>query len=336
MDSNSSHVYGIERHTICMTCLPGGSNRFALGTLGIQDDPGELHLVDYDTQEDTLTSRVIQHHAGLNSLASIPSDPTRLLVLNGHSPDSSRARQIEAIQISDDSTCPLSSLDIPKATSVHTNPQQAAIVTPDSIHLWDFHTQPSSAIQSNNLKTLAWTPNTTGQFAYTRGSQIHHWDSRTPVIHTAHSEGSTIRALDFNPHLPHILASAGDDGVTRLWDLRNPQGPLLEILEHHSYWIYGVRFNPQHDQLLATAGADGLVNLESAVSVSSSSSLSVEDKDPDEIDRDGLVAQFDDHETSVYDVRWSGEDPWVFASLSFGGRLVINTVPRHQRYKILL
>ncbi len=45
---------------------------------------------------------------------------------------------------------------------------------------------------------------------------------------------------------------------------------------------------------------------------------------------------FEEHEDSVYAVEWSGADPWLFASLSHDGRLVINTVPDKLKYNILL
>lgn len=51
---------------------------------------------------------------------------------------------------------------------------------------------------------------------------------------------------------------------------------------------------------------------------------------------DGVIRRYNEHEDSVYAVEWSNSDPWVFASLSYDGRLVINTVPRSCKYKILL
>ncbi len=35
-------------------------------------------------------------------------------------------------------------------------------------------------------------------------------------------------------------------------------------------------------------------------------------------------------------VEWSTADPWVFASLSYDGRVVINRVPSSIKYKILI
>ncbi|KAJ2720669.1 Protein tssc1 [Coemansia sp. Benny D115] len=193
------------------------------------------------------------------------------------------------------------------------------------------------------------------------------------VIESAHQ--ARIRTLDYNPNLPYMIATGADDGHIRIWDARSPMLPLLEIA-NHSHWIYSVRFNHNHDQLLLSAGGDGLVNLESVVSISSAQAVVLhnhqddtnadfdkqdasdnkhrndsseyDDEDCDDADEDdvyeddlakpsdGLVAQFDDHETSVYAAVWSQADPWVFASLSFDGRTVINTVPREEKYKILL
>lgn len=51
---------------------------------------------------------------------------------------------------------------------------------------------------------------------------------------------------------------------------------------------------------------------------------------------DGLVLVYDQHEDSVYAVEWSAADPWIFASLSYDGRLAVNMVPKEHKYKIIL
>ncbi len=51
---------------------------------------------------------------------------------------------------------------------------------------------------------------------------------------------------------------------------------------------------------------------------------------------DGRVQSYDEHEDSVYGVAWSLADPWLFASLSYDGRVVINTVPKNIKYKVLI
>lgn len=52
--------------------------------------------------------------------------------------------------------------------------------------------------------------------------------------------------------------------------------------------------------------------------------------------KDGVLAVYEEHEDSVYAVEWSSGDPWTFASLSYDGRLIINRVPKSEKYKLLL
>ncbi|KAJ2517819.1 Protein tssc1 [Coemansia sp. RSA 1939] len=452
----TSYVYGIERHTLCLASLTGdtSNNRFALGTLGITE-PGEIHVVDFRSDENTLQSTVYNHTSGVRALASTPWDPSHILVVNcgrtsassnetttttAGSPTSSSSLSVSAgaavelVALSSDQehgpeneTQRIALLQPaahtessqyhqhqqrpvpPHAVVCHpaTHSKRAAVVSTASVTIWDLShqsedrpapiftvsasTQPMTII--DDIGTAAWHPTNTNQFSTTDSTCIRTWDTRVDVhkaqgpatmataVDCAHS--AKIRALNYNPNLPYILASGGDDGAVRIWDLRNPATALLE-LANHSHWVYSVEFNPNHDQLLLSAGSDGLVNLESAVSVSSAhvvagiggrhsdpdastsrrhqqasaldniadkprasdaehTHAAEENSDSDTDDNegaqrpvDGLVSQFDDHETSVYAAHWSAADPWLFASLSFDGRMVINFVPREEKYKILL
>ena len=47
--------------------------------------------------------------------------------------------------------------------------------------------------------------------------------------------------------------------------------------------------------------------------------------------RDLLVSM-----TAFAGAAWSWFDPWLFASLSYDGRLVVNRVPNQTKYKVLL
>ena len=50
---------------------------------------------------------------------------------------------------------------------------------------------------------------------------------------------------------------------------------------------------------------------------------------------DEVIARYEEHEDSVYSAVWSSADAWVFASLSYDGRLVINHVPQQEKFAIL-
>lgn len=50
---------------------------------------------------------------------------------------------------------------------------------------------------------------------------------------------------------------------------------------------------------------------------------------------DDVIAVYEEHEDSVYACVWSVADAWVFASLSFDGRVVVNHVPSQEKFTIL-
>ncbi len=51
---------------------------------------------------------------------------------------------------------------------------------------------------------------------------------------------------------------------------------------------------------------------------------------------DRLLCVFDEHEESVYTAQWASNDPWLLASLSYDGRLILNRVPKNEKFQILL
>lgn len=111
-----------------------------------------------------------------------------------------------------------------------------------------------------------------------------------------------------------------------------------------------MRYNSFHDQLVLTCSSDNRVVLSSVPSLSSEPFKTVLDDEtsdvtaaaehqrpPQEIAQpDRTVKIYENHEDSVYNLEWSAADPWIFASLSYDGRLVIDKVPKEEKYKILL
>ncbi|XP_063118144.1 EARP and GARP complex-interacting protein 1 isoform X1 [Rattus norvegicus] len=164
-------------------------------------------------------------------------------------------------------------------------------------------------------------------------------------IENAH--GQLVRDLDFNPNKQYYLASCGDDCKVKFWDTRNVTEPV-KTLEEHSHWVWSVRYNHSHDQLVLTGSSDSRVILSNMVSISSEPFGHLVDdddvSDPEEHHtekskeplQDNVIATYEEHEDSVYAVDWASADPWLFASLSYDGRLVINRVPRALKYHILL
>jgi len=153
----------------------------------------------------------------------------------------------------------------------------------------------------------------------------------------------------------------------KFWDIRNLSAPV-KILAGHSHWVWSARYNPFHDQLLLSCGSDNMVrplqalltftvflfyylqqvNLWRVASCSSAPWLTNEESssptdhargassadgsDPPDV----KIRALDGHEDSVHAVAWSAADAWVYCSLSYDGRVLLNHVPSTEKYKILL
>ncbi|RHY39581.1 hypothetical protein DYB34_004771 [Aphanomyces astaci] len=204
----------------------------------------------------------------------------------------------------------------------------------------------------NQLNAIAWDPHHRQQVSATVDESIVTWDVRSgkyvafhrPVhvilgriahkVHQAHFQCT--RDIDYNPNKPYYMASGGDDGLVKFWDIRKPKAALL-TLPSHSHWVWCVKYNRFHDQLVLSSSSDSSVNLWRVSSISSAPLLD-ESTDAGGIDiGDAKISTHDgDHEDSVYAVAWGSQDSWVYVSLSYDGRVVLNTVPSTEKYRILL
>ncbi|XP_057365734.1 EARP-interacting protein homolog isoform X1 [Daphnia carinata] len=230
------------------------------------------------------------------------------------------------------------------------------VSTDSQITLWDFSNEGKlqNAICSeplckthNQVTAANWSPHHgTNQVAVAMETNLQVVDLRSVNrgsiynIENAHIE--PIRDLDFNPNRQYYMTTCGDDGCVKFWDVRNLSRPVLNRHDHY-HWVWQVRYNVFHDQLVLTAGSDARVVLSSAASLSSEpfGKLMSDEKDNDEDDdvrsplADGVITAYEEHEDSVYSVAWSSADSWTFASLSYGGRLLIHRVPRSLKHSIL-
>lgn len=210
-----------------------------------------------------------------------------------------------------------------------------------------YTTFPESLLNSNSLdisKIFAskWDPHNENEIYFSANSSLFGWDIKSSkeifIIPNAHE--NLIRCIDVNPNKPHQIVSGADDCQIKLWDTRNVRLPIKQF-SHHSHWIQDVSFNKFHDQLILSCSSDHQVNLHSIISISSAANIVKSDNESEneigsEIPEDGIVACFEQHQESVYSVKWSNADPWIFASLSYDGLFAINFVPSIHKYKIIL
>lgn len=180
-----------------------------------------------------------------------------------------------------------------------------------------------SAGMLHYLSGGAWDPHDVNAVALTSESAIQLWDLRAMKM-TNSIEQAHARNVDYNIKKKHILVTAEDECGIRIWDLRMLKAPICE-LPGHAHWTWTVRCNPEYDSLILSAGTDSAVNLWSTHvfgdNVASESAVESPRKRADP-----LLHTYSDYEDSVYGLAWSSREPWVFASLSYDGRVVLESI----------
>jgi WD40 repeat protein len=184
-------------------------------------------------------------------------------------------------------------------------------------------------------------PHHTQQVSTVDDTHLKTWDLRASrkafSREGAHLFGA--RDVDYNQNVPYQVMTTGEDATIRFWDLRQLSECRLSLSGGHHHWIGRARYNSHHDQLVLSSGTDSAVCLWRAGSVASKP-LGAEppkaNSDSANNAPDGLIKRFEEHEDSCYSCCWSASDAWVFTSISFDGKLVVNRVPGEEKYRILL
>ncbi|XP_050214677.1 WD repeat-containing protein DWA2-like [Mercurialis annua] len=199
----------------------------------------------------------------------------------------------------------------------------------ENLFLWNLDCSKRTAqVQSKEsagmlhyLSGGAWDPHDVNALAVTCESSIQFWDLRTMKkinsIECAH-----VRNIDYNPRKKHMLVTADDESGINIWDLRKPKVPVKE-LSGHAHWTWAIACNPEYDGLIVSGGTDSTVNLWFATGDVMTSESSVESPSKQV---DPLLNTYSDYEDSVYSLAWSSREPWIFASLSYDGRVVVESV----------
>ncbi|GLT31354.1 hypothetical protein SLA2020_060960 [Shorea laevis] len=160
--------------------------------------------------------------------------------------------------------------------------------------------------------------------AATCESSIQFWDLRT-IKKTNSIEHAHVHCANYDTKKKHILVTAEDESGICIWDLRMARVPVQE-LPGHTHWTWAVTCNPEHDGLILSAGTDSTVNLWLASTSSSDKLTSDSTVESPSQQLDPLLNSYSDYEDSVYGLAWSYRELWIFASLSYDGRLVVESI----------
>uniref|UniRef100_A0A8C2FKM3 EARP complex and GARP complex interacting protein 1 n=1 Tax=Cyprinus carpio TaxID=7962 RepID=A0A8C2FKM3_CYPCA len=342
--------------------------RFLVGTQSLKFD-NQIHIIDFDDENNMINKSVLLHDAG--EIWHISGSPADKAVLTTCYSKTSESRVLTCAAVwrmppewesgnhesPDDSSnnpqtlellCHLDNTAHGSVACVLWEPmgdgKRLISLAENHVLLWDLQESSTKAKISSTatlegkgqlkFTTGKWSPHhNSTQLATANDTAIRGWDLRSMsqiyCIENAH--GQLVRDLDFNIYI-------------KIYD-RGSAEPRGEVLTE----VWSVRYNHSHDQLLLTGSSDSRVILSNMVSISSepfghlvddddlsdNEESQQEDKGKEPL-QDSIIATYEEHEDSVYAVEWSVADPWLFASLSYDGRLVINRVPRALKYRILL
>lgn len=345
----------------CVAPVPGGDaghHRFMVGSCALQQR-NEIHLVEFaEDSAEVVCKQVLPHEDEVWLLSVSPNDSRSLLTYaSGRSNPALRLWRTSEPESSEASLQLVSSLAAEDETETPLNPVKAALWDPhqegnmvvaDSENMIVF--QGAASASFSRLLTLhvgqrcsgaCIDPHHPQQVSTVDDAHLKTWDLRTSRLafkkDSVHLFGA--RDVDYNPNVPYQVMTTGEDAVIRFWDLRQLQKCKRELAGGHHHWIVRSRFNNHHDQLVLSCGTDSAVCLWRAGSVASVPLGADKDKEghaPNPSPADGLIKRFEEHEDSCYGCCWSATDPWVFASVSFDGKLVVNRVPDEEKYRILL
>eukprot|EP00731_Ephydatia_muelleri_P009048 Em0004g1386a len=365
-------IYGLEfqGRTLTARALAAKSSEedkifFLCGTQSLRYE-NQVHLLEYDEDTGVLDKVVFAHPAGEIWHISTSSNPTAKDIfctcygkfVDGKSVVCAamwRLKEGGAEHSPLDQVCELPHASNVRCTCWH--PELAdQLVSIDDKKLTSWKITESDVKELSHLvleektqsqptySALCWNSHQNcSQVLYSTDLSIRSWDmrekpSKQSSVNLEQPHGSCVRSLDFNPNKPQNFASCGDDCTVKFWDARKSDQPLL-VQRNHSHWIWSVQFNHIHDQLVLTAGSDCQVVLARVASIASEPLKHTDDNDTDATTsppaKDEVVQVYQEHEDSVYSAKWSLSDAWVFASLSYDGRLVISHVPSSEKFRIL-
>lgn len=362
MAQQRAGVYFCRQAARCVASSSGGDNgrhRFLVGTCAPRQR-NEIHVVEFaeDTAE-VVCRQTLPHEDEVWLLSVSPTDPRQILTYtSGRSspalrlwrasdPDAGEASLQQISSISNEET-PFTA--VKSALWDPHNEGNMVVADSEAVHV--FHSATGSE-RFAKLLTLhvgqrcsgaCLDPHHPQQVSTVDDTHLKTWDLRASRLafkrDDAHLFGA--RDVDYNPNVPYQVLTTGEDATLRFWDLRNLSKCMRSLSGGHHHWVMRARFNGHHDQLVLSCGTDSAVCLWRAGSVASTplgADAGAVDGDGANASRpaDGLIQRFDkQHEDSCYSCCWSAVDAWVFASVSYDGKLVVNRVPGEEKYRILM
>jgi len=132
---------------------------------------------------------------------------------------------------------------------------------------WEVDQRPYTS-HTDSVEDIRWSPNEKNVMASCSCDRtIKIWDVRAApqkacMLTAGNAHFSDINVIDWNPSEPFIV-SGGDDGMVKIWDLRNFGGlnDPVATFKHHTAAITSVEWHRDDSTVFASSGEDNQVAL---------------------------------------------------------------------------
>ncbi|CAH1794923.1 unnamed protein product [Owenia fusiformis] len=204
----------------------------------------------------------------------------------------------------------------------------------NNIHLWkprenDWHVdQRPYTAHAGSVEDIQWSPNEAEVFASCSvDKSIRIWDARAPpnkacMLTSENAHSADVNVISWSHNEP-LMVSGGDDGMIKVWDLRQFQhGKPAASFKHHSAPITSVEWNFKDSTVFAASGADNQLTLwDLAVEADSgeSSDKTLQDVPPQLL----FIHQ---GQKDIKELHWHPQLPGVIISTAESGFNVFRTI----------
>lgn len=195
---------------------------------------------------------------------------------------------------------------------------------------WHVDQRPYNA-HSSSVEDIQWSPNEANVFASCSVDRtIRVWDARAApskacMITAKDAHDRDINVIHWNRKEPFI-ASGGDDGLIKIWDLRQfKNGKPVASFKHHTAPITSIEWNPNDSSVLAASGSDDQISIwDLAVEKDSTEANSAEGEEEPSVPPQLLFIH--QGQTDIKELHWHPQLPGVIISTAHSGFNVFRTI----------